>query len=105
LKGLFGGSSSEEEGDAQVAENVPPRESEITSSSAPASSSVTPETVKKEKTETKDKQTATSVQNTIPLNINIVFASIPPMTVEEKRAARSKSVLPSGQTLYALTHD
>lgn len=89
LKGLFGGSPSSEDDGAQDAENAPPRETKSTStSSASASSSGVPESTKH-----KDKKPVSPVENTIPLGINILFTTIPPMTVEEKRAARSRSVL------------
>ena len=86
LKGLFGGSPSSEDDVAQEAENAPPRETKSTStSSASASSSGVPESTKH-----KDKKSVSPEENTIPIGINIHFTTTPPMTVEEKRAARSR---------------
>ncbi|KAF8999790.1 Hsp70 protein-domain-containing protein [Cyathus striatus] len=86
LKGFFGGSgSTSEEPTAESAENMPPRDtdtssasdaSSASSASASPSASTAPEKV--------------PVENTIPLNISIRFTTIAPMTVGEKKAARSR---------------
>ena len=90
LKGLFGGVSASDEELAQHNENVPPRQDVDSSSTASViEPSRSTESDKKDKKNKKDKA-ATTLENTIPLGINVAFTTIAPMTVEEKRAARSK---------------
>ncbi|KAL0952397.1 hypothetical protein HGRIS_006673 [Hohenbuehelia grisea] len=85
LKGLFGGSSSSaQETETGSAENTPPRDTETPSESQSASSSsASPEA-------SKVPEKIVPKENTIPLNVSVVFTSIPPMTVEEKKAARAR---------------
>ncbi|KAF8889043.1 Hsp70 protein-domain-containing protein [Infundibulicybe gibba] len=82
LKGLFGGSSSSAEEETQSLEHQPPRETETSSSSSivPSPSPSTNSTEKK----------PVSKENTIHLNVTVTFPSIPPMTVAEKQAARTR---------------
>ncbi|CAK5271169.1 unnamed protein product [Mycena citricolor] len=75
LKGFFGGASSSSETDTSTEGNTPPRDTS-TSSAAPA------------ETETPKKVVPT--EQTISLNTSVVFPSIPPMTVERKKNARSR---------------
>jgi hypoxia up-regulated 1 len=87
LKEFFGGGSSTSEEATDSVENIPPRDPETPSSSssdvAPSSSpSAEPTEVKK----------AVAKQDTIPLNTTVRFSAIPPMTVDEKKTARSRSV-------------
>jgi hypoxia up-regulated 1 len=92
LKGLFGSSSPPAEDLAQDSENLPPRQEEESSSastSPPIEQSGTSESGKKDKKNKKDKAAA-ALENTIPLGINVAFTTIAPMTVEEKKAARSR---------------
>ncbi|KAF7326636.1 Actin-like ATPase domain-containing protein [Mycena venus] len=86
LKGFFGGGSSAE---AEVTpENSPPRETDSSSSSEAAKpSGATNSTPEKEKEE---KKKATPKDNTITLNTTVVFPTIPPMTAEHKKNARSR---------------
>ncbi|KAF9528746.1 Hsp70 protein-domain-containing protein [Crepidotus variabilis] len=90
IKGLFGGSNSEEETE-QAAENVPPRDTETASSSAtPSESPATNDTDKKEKKKDKKEKAPTPVENTIPLTVNALFPTIPPLSLEAKKASRSR---------------
>ncbi|KAJ7153570.1 Hsp70 protein-domain-containing protein [Mycena crocata] len=89
LKGFFGAGSSSSEAEV-TPENAPPRESESSSSS---SASATPSgasnsTPEKEKDEKKKK--VLPKDNTIPLNTSVVFPTLPPMTVDHKKNARSR---------------
>jgi len=83
--GLFGGSSSSENEEILSSENVPPRESELDESSPAASASPSPNPA----TEKTAKDMAKEL-STIPLNITVKFTSIAPMTLEEKKLARSR---------------
>jgi hypoxia up-regulated 1 len=72
---------------------VPPRQEADASSTASAgATSGTPEAGKKDKKDKKNKKekAATPLENTIPLNINVAFTTIAPMTIDQKRAARSR---------------
>jgi hypoxia up-regulated 1 len=83
LKGFFGGSSSTPPSEeTQSAENTPPRDTETTSSTVPTTtlSSEAPAPTK----------STPPKENTISLNLTITFTSVPPMTADEKRAARSR---------------
>ncbi|KAF8124270.1 HSP70-domain-containing protein [Mycena galopus ATCC 62051] len=76
LKGFFGSGST---GEAEVSsENSPP---------AAKASGATNSTPEKEKEE---KKKVTSKDNTIVLNTTVVFPTIPPMTTEHKKNARSR---------------
>ncbi|KAF9481579.1 actin-like ATPase domain-containing protein [Pholiota conissans] len=85
LKGLFGaGSSSNEEATAESAENIPPRDTEsasASSTSAASSASASPSAAPEKKA---------PVENTITLTVDTKFTTIPPMTVDEKKKARSR---------------
>jgi len=88
LKGFFGGGSTSSEA-AETPEKAPPRDAESSgASSASASpsgaSNSTPEKDKEEK------KKAVPKDNTITLNTTVVFPTIPPMTVDHKRNARSR---------------
>ncbi|KAJ7353363.1 Hsp70 protein-domain-containing protein [Mycena albidolilacea] len=88
LKGFFGAGSSS--GEAEVTpENSPPREAASSSSSSEAAkaSGATNSTPEKEKEE---KKKATPKDGTITLNTTVVFPTIPPMTAEHKKNARSR---------------
>ncbi|CAA7262192.1 unnamed protein product [Cyclocybe aegerita] len=90
IKGLFGaGSSSSEEITTESAENVPPRDTDTTSASSSSSSAAPSESSTNDKEKEKPKKAA-PVENTIPLNIEVKFTTIPPMTVEEKKASRAR---------------
>ncbi|KAJ7468455.1 Hsp70 protein-domain-containing protein [Mycena latifolia] len=89
LKGFFGAGSSSSEAEESTPEKAPPRESDSSSSSSAsatpsAASNSTPE---KEKDE---KKKAPPKDNTIALNTSVVFPTIPPMTVDRKKNARSR---------------
>ncbi|KAJ6520608.1 Hsp70 protein-domain-containing protein [Mycena vulgaris] len=87
LKGFFGaGSSSEAE--VTTPENAPPRESDSSSSSAAAAPSGASNSTPEKEDEKKKKPTPKD--NTISLNTTVVFPTIPPMTVEHKKNARSR---------------
>jgi hypoxia up-regulated 1 len=87
LKGFFGGGSTSE-AQVETPENSPPRESDSSSSSAAASpSGASNSTPEKEKDE---KKKVTPKDNTISLNTTVVFPTIPPMTVDHKKNARSR---------------
>ncbi|EDR09636.1 uncharacterized protein LACBIDRAFT_189980 [Laccaria bicolor S238N-H82] len=76
LKGFFGGSSESPDTATESAEHAPPRDTETTSAASPSPSDA-------------DKKPAL-VENTISLNVSTGFTTIAPMTVAEKRAARSR---------------
>lgn len=78
LKGLFGGGSEEQE-------ILKEQGAEGTSPEGEARQATSPTKAKKTNGEKKD-------MSTIPLEINVVFSSLPPMTVAEKRASRDRSV-------------
>ncbi|KAJ7756232.1 Hsp70 protein-domain-containing protein [Mycena metata] len=89
LKGFFGAGNTAE-AEVTTPESAPPRDAESSSSSSSASatpSGVTNSTPEKEKEE---KKKATPKDNTITLNTTVVFPTIPPMTVEHKKNARSR---------------
>ncbi|KAG6812912.1 hypothetical protein H0H92_015464 [Tricholoma furcatifolium] len=94
LKGLFGGGSSSEEAEPSSAENVPPRESETSSSSSSssstASSSSEAPTPSANETEADAKKKAVSKEDTIKLKVVTSFPVFAPMTVDEKKEARSR---------------
>jgi hypoxia up-regulated 1 len=87
LKGFFGGGSNSEDqapikaDDDSTSTDTPESES-VSSSSSDASS---PET-------TAESKKAIQREYTIPLPVNIRFTTILPMTVEEKKKARSRYV-------------
>ncbi|KIJ60918.1 hypothetical protein HYDPIDRAFT_169952 [Hydnomerulius pinastri MD-312] len=74
LKGLFGGSAEEQQ---EVLKDREGEESEARETAAP------PPKGKKEKGDKKD-------LSTIPLEVNVVYSTLPPMTAAEKRAARDR---------------
>ncbi|KAJ7160962.1 Hsp70 protein-domain-containing protein [Mycena filopes] len=93
LKGFFG-SGNTAEAEVTTPESAPPREADASKSSSSSSSSAaspsggaTNSTPEKEKEE---KKKATPKDNTITLNTTVVFPTIPPMTVEHKKNARSR---------------
>ncbi|KAF7321064.1 hypothetical protein HMN09_00193800 [Mycena chlorophos] len=78
LKGFFGAGSSSEAVE-ETSEDSRPRASTSASSTSSANASeATPE------------KKALPKENTITLNTTVVFPTIPPMTVDEKKAARSR---------------
>ncbi|KAF6749582.1 Hsp70 protein-domain-containing protein [Ephemerocybe angulata] len=77
LKGLFGGSSSNEESDST--EDIPPRNTVSASASATSSSS----------RRRREKKKVTGPVE-IPLTVTPQFTTIPPMSVEQKKAARDR---------------
>ncbi|KAJ7146046.1 Hsp70 protein-domain-containing protein [Mycena epipterygia] len=88
LKGFFGGGSTSSEAEV-TPENMPPRESDSSSSSAASAtpSGASNSTPEKEKDE---KKKQVPKDNTISLNTTVVFPTLPPMTVEHKKNARSR---------------
>lgn len=78
LKGLFGGGSEEQE-------VLKEQRAEGTAQEGEARQTPLPTKEKKTNGEKKD-------MSTIPLEINVVFSSHPPMTVAEKRVSRDRSV-------------
>ena len=86
LKGLFGGSSSTEE--PTDAEDVRPRETTTGSSSSSSAASPSESAA----TEKEKKKAAVPVENTIPVTATPRFTTIAPLTVEQKKAARDRSV-------------
>lgn len=80
LKGLFGGGSGEQE-----VLKEPDAESTTQEGEAQRATSSTKEKEKKTNGQKKD-------MSTIPLEVNVVFSSLPPMSVAEKRASRDRSV-------------
>ncbi|KAJ3516309.1 hypothetical protein NLJ89_g1202 [Agrocybe chaxingu] len=89
IKGLFGGGSSSEEITTESAENLPPRDTDTTSASSSSSSAAPSESATNDKEKEKPKKAA-PVENTISLSIEVKFTTIPPMTVEEKKASRAR---------------
>lgn len=95
LKGLFGGSSSTEE-ETGSAEHVPPRETPGSSSSSSTTAASAESTgdaddgedAEKKKAEEKKKPKPGPVE--IELKVNNQWTTIPPMTVEQKKAARER---------------
>ncbi|KAF8154153.1 Hsp70 protein-domain-containing protein [Crassisporium funariophilum] len=79
IKGLFGSTSTSTDAATESAENIPPRDSEAAPSSSSASAEASASPVPEKK-----------VENTIPLTLNVKFTTIPPMTVEQKKASRSR---------------
>ncbi|KAJ6630178.1 Hsp70 protein-domain-containing protein [Mycena sp. CBHHK59/15] len=91
LKGFFGAGSASSEAEEQTPENAPPRDSSTPSASSSASASPSAaanSTPEKEKDEKKKKPSPKD--NTISLNTTVVFPTIPPITSEHKREARSR---------------
>lgn len=88
LKGFFGAGSSSADGEESTPEKAPPRESDSSSSASATPSGASNSTPEKEKDEKNKKPTPKD--NTISLNITVVFPTIPPMTVEHKKNARSR---------------
>ncbi|KAK7055392.1 actin-like ATPase domain-containing protein [Favolaschia claudopus] len=86
LKGFFGAGSSSSETDTS-SENSPPRETTGSSSEAATPSGATNSTPEKEKEE---KKKVVPKDNTITLNTTVVFPTIPPMSTEGKKSARSR---------------
>jgi hypoxia up-regulated 1 len=78
LRGLFGGDSGEQE-------VLKGQSTEGTAQESEAQQITTPPKEKKTSGEKKD-------MNTIPLEVNVVFSSLPPMSVAEKRASRERLV-------------
>ncbi|KAF8547314.1 actin-like ATPase domain-containing protein [Imleria badia] len=76
LKGLFGGGSGEQEVLKEQGAQGTAQESEAQPTTSP----------------TKDKKTNGEMKDmsTIPLEVNVVFSSLPPMTVAERRASRDR---------------
>lgn len=91
LKDFFGASSSSTDDETQSVENIPPRDSstETTSSS---STETTSSSSASSSTDAQAKPTKKALpkENTIKLNITNRFTTIPPLTPEEKREARSR---------------
>lgn len=91
LKGLFGGGSSASEEATSSSENTPPRETEDASSSessTSSSSSVVPSPSASDAAAEKKK--VVSKEDTIKLKVVTTFPTIAPMTVDEKKQARSR---------------
>lgn len=78
LKGLFGGGSGEQE-------VLKEQGAEGTAQEGEAQPTTSPTKEKKPNGEKKD-------MNTIPLEVNVVFSSLPPMTVADKRASRDRLI-------------
>lgn len=78
LKGLFGGGSGEQE-------VLKEQGAEGTAQEGEPQQTTLPTKEKKTNREKKD-------MSTISLEINVVFSSLPPMAVAEKRASRDRSV-------------
>lgn len=76
LKGLFGGGSGEQQVLKEQGAESKAQEGEAQQASAPV----------------KGKKTSGEKQDlsTIPLEVDIVFSSLPPMSVADKRASRDK---------------
>ncbi|GLB44149.1 putative heat shock protein 70 family protein [Lyophyllum shimeji] len=93
LKGLFGGGSSSSE-EATSTENTPPREtnteSEAEPSSSPSSSSSSATPSPSANDTATEKKKALAKEDTIKLKVVTTFPTIPPMTVDEKKAARGR---------------
>ncbi|KAH6904466.1 heat shock protein 70 family [Coprinopsis sp. MPI-PUGE-AT-0042] len=101
LKNLFGGSSTEE-AEIESADNTPPPETSESSSSSSSSSSAsnasesdaTTDGGKEKKDKKKDKKAKEEKkkkpEDTIELKVNTRFTTIPPFSVEQKKAARSR---------------
>lgn len=92
LKGFFGGGSGEQEVLKESGAEGTVQVGEAQETSAPA----------KEKKAKGEKDLST-----IPLQVEVVFSSLPPMTVAEKRASRDRSVvfrvpLPFGNVVHDL---
>jgi hypoxia up-regulated 1 len=93
LKGFFGGGSSSSDETIESAENVPPCNSEMvsTSSAAPSSSGTSSGNGNTSPSTTPEKK-VTPVENIIPLTIDVRFTSIPPLTVSKKKVLRNRYV-------------
>ncbi|KAF5376021.1 hypothetical protein D9615_007709 [Tricholomella constricta] len=89
LKGLFGaGSSSQEE--ATSSENTPPRETEGASSPSESSTSSSAAPSPSANDTAAEKKKAICKEDTIKLKVVTTFPLMPPMTVDEKKKARSR---------------
>ncbi|KAM6493377.1 Heat shock protein 70 family [Amanita muscaria] len=93
LKGLFRGSIAEGT-TTETVENQPPRETDQVPFAAPGTSSpAEPESEsssKRSPSEPVENNKVIPGEHTIPLTVNIHFTTISPMSVEEKKAARSR---------------
>ncbi|KAG5337074.1 hypothetical protein C0989_010915 [Termitomyces sp. Mn162] len=90
LKGLFGGGSSVEQSETST-ENVPPRETDTqTSSESTSSTSSTSATPTPSANDSETKTEKISKEDTVKLKIVTTFPVIPPMTIDEKKEARSR---------------
>jgi hypoxia up-regulated 1 len=78
LKGLFGGGSEEQE---------VLKEQGAEGSAQEGEAQQTPSLAKEKKTNGEKKD-----MSTIPLEINVVFSNLPPMTVADKRTSRDRFV-------------
>ncbi|KAF7307842.1 hypothetical protein MKEN_01144500 [Mycena kentingensis (nom. inval.)] len=92
LKGFFGagGATAEVE---EPTDNTPPRAGDSESSSASSTASSASSSASANASDPageKEKKKPVPKDNTITLNTTVVFPTIPPMTVEEKKAARSR---------------
>ncbi|KAG5646180.1 hypothetical protein DXG03_004233 [Asterophora parasitica] len=91
LKGFFGAGSSSSEEATSSSENAAPRETENASSSSESATSSSSSAAPSSATADKDKKKkAVSKEDTIKLKVVTTFPTIPPMTVEEKKKARSR---------------
>jgi hypoxia up-regulated 1 len=105
LKDFFGAApSTAADGEAQSAENIPPRDTE-SSSSAPSSSASSTSSSAEASTSAKAKKKITLEDQTIKLEITNEFTTIPPMTVEQKKEARSRFVSLHLLALLLIAHD
>ncbi|KAJ7057924.1 Hsp70 protein-domain-containing protein [Mycena amicta] len=82
LKGFFGGGGSSSEAEETTEDNRPRASESDTSASGTTSANSSEATAEKKKVVPKD--------NTITLNTTVVFPTIPPMTVDQKKTARSR---------------
>ena len=93
MKGLFGGGSSSDDAEGVLATSI---ESSSSSSSSAASTLETP---------APEKRLTLKDSNTIILEISTKFASVPPMTVPEKKVSREKFVTFLDKRIAPLTKD
>ncbi|KAG7087443.1 hypothetical protein E1B28_013409 [Marasmius oreades] len=90
IKGLFsGGSSSEIEPEETTTDPLRAQDTSSTSESS-ASASSSSSSAASSSSPTAEKKPTAKELSTIPLGINVRFPSIPPMSVEEKKASRSR---------------
>ncbi|KAF8622291.1 hypothetical protein AX15_007154 [Amanita polypyramis BW_CC] len=97
LKGLFGTTSAVDGTTTETVGNQPPRDTDsssepLTPSPSSSSGASASDTASTSATPSPSTETKKSVQGeqSIPLTVNIHFASIPPMTVGEKKEARNR---------------